>query len=80
MSSLRHPHLELWARDEHGGYRAEIDGWQLSVKWRTESEGKRRGFWFEASWPGGATTVSDAIHEEMELAMSSAEYFASLDA
>ena len=72
----RHPNLDLWPRDEHGQYRAEVEGWQLVIKFRPESGTERRAFWFEATWPAGATTVSRHLEEECEIAMARAEEFA----
>src|SRR5262249_51618171 len=79
MSSLRHPHLDLWTRDEHGGYVAEMNDHKLAVRWRPASEGTRRGFFFEATPPNGEKHVDAIIHEEMEVAMSHAEAFAEGD-
>jgi hypothetical protein len=81
MSSLRHPHLDLWTRDEHGGgYVAVLNDHKLAVRWRPASEaGERRGFRFEATPPNGKKHVDETIHEEMEVAMSHAEAFAEGD-
>lgn len=67
-----HAKLDLWNRDEHGSYTAELNGWNLVVKWRPESADRRRGFWFEAKSPDGGE-VSSEIFEEIELAMAHAE-------
>jgi hypothetical protein len=74
-----HARLDLWNRDEHGSYSAELNGWNLIVKWRPESTERRRGFWFEAKGPDGREASSE-IFEEMELAMAHAEQRAGQDA
>jgi hypothetical protein len=74
-----HAKLDLWNRDEHGSYAAELNNWSLLVKWRPESSERRRGFWFEAKSPDGTETSSD-IFEEIEIAMAHAEQLAGHDA
>jgi hypothetical protein len=72
MSAMRHATLSKWQRQEDGSYQAEINGWTLRVKWRPESPGVQRGFWWEAEQPGKKAR-SPEIHEEIEVAMAHAE-------
>jgi hypothetical protein len=67
-----HAKMDQWHREEDGSYKAEVNGWELAVKWRPESPDARRGFWFEAKGPGGREEKSD-IFEEIEHAMAHAE-------
>jgi len=73
MSKLRHPTLSAWQRDERGGYRAEINGWELRVKWQLAHDHERRGFKWEARQAGGAALHAEDVYEEIEVAMSDAE-------
>ena len=56
-----------------------MSGWTLVVRWRAESPGKRRGFWFEATSPKGKRYVDQEVEEEMEVAMGHAEAYADLE-
>lgn len=79
MSGQKHATVSLWHRDEaDGSYHAEIEGWQLTVKWTPEkSPGDAHGF----SWSGTLTVGdseelrigSDKLYEEMNVAMAFAE-------
>lgn len=39
MSTHKHATISAWQRQEHGGYAAEINGWQLRVHWHPETDG-----------------------------------------
>lgn len=64
--------VALWNREEHGGYKAEIEGFELEVKWRPEGEGPR-GFTWEAKGPDDTKLESEHVVEEIEEAMGDAE-------
>jgi hypothetical protein len=72
MSVMNHPTMSAWQRQEDGSYAAEINGWNLRVKWRPESPEERRGFYWIASRPGVKLTAHE-VHEEIEVAMALAE-------
>jgi hypothetical protein len=72
MSAMRHATLTAWSRQEDGSYGAEINGWTLRVKWRPDSPGVQRGFWWEAE-QAGKKARSPELHEEIEVAMAHAE-------
>lgn len=73
MSGMRHATISAWQRHEDGSYAAEINGWNLKVKWRPESPDERRGFLWEAEKEGGSKLAASAVCEEMEVAMAEAE-------
>jgi len=70
----RHRTISAWHREEDGSYRAEIDGFELVVKWRPESKDARRGFQWTAKGPGDRKLEADGVVEEIEQAMGDAEY------
>ena len=39
MSTHKHATISAWQRQEHGGYLAEVNGWQLRVHWHPETDG-----------------------------------------
>jgi hypothetical protein len=84
MSSI-HATISAWQRQhEDGSYTAEIDGWTLRVKWKPEGAAyvgrsgapvppeERRGFTWEAEKDEKKLSGAE-VHEEIELAMASAE-------
>ncbi len=80
MSTHNHATISAWQRQEHGGYLAEINGWQLRVHWHPEANGgatpaatKPRGFSWDAKHGELPRFVSKDRHEEIELAMVAAE-------
>jgi hypothetical protein len=82
MSSHKHATISAWQRQEHGGYVAEINGWQLRVQWHPEKDGgasreatKQRGFSWDAKHGDLPRFVSRDVHEEIELAMVAAEAY-----
>lgn len=84
MSTHKHATISAWQREEHGGYHAEINGWQLRVHWHPETDGgagraqtKPRGFSWDAKHGDLPRFVSRDIHEEIELAMVAAEAYPS---
>jgi hypothetical protein len=75
---MRHPTISAWQRQEDGSYAAELHGWSLRVTWHPESA-EGRGF----SWVAerdDERQKSDAIYEEIEVAMGAAEAQVSPDA
>lgn len=81
----KHATVSAWQRAEDGSYRAEINGWQLEVRWRPEPShgapasgppGHRRGFYWKATSPLGEKHVAREVEEEIELAMAAAEQVA----
>lgn len=71
--SAKHATISAWQRHEDGVYKAEINGWELEVKWRPEGKGEeRRGFLWQAEREGKKLS-GDAACEEMEVAMALAE-------
>jgi len=77
MSGMRHPTISAWQRQEDGSYAAELAGWSLRVVWHPESK-EGRGF----SWIAerdGERHKSEALHEEIEVAMGEAEAMVSPD-
>ena len=76
MSVLMHATMSAWQRDHDGSYKAELHGWSLRVRWRPESPGARRGFYWQAERTGSRPLVNPEIHEEIEVAMAHAEQFA----
>jgi len=68
-----HPTISLWQREEDGSYKAELDGFTLTVSWRPESKDERRGFLWKAEGPEGKVLEAPEISEEIEIAMGSAE-------
>jgi hypothetical protein len=77
---LKHPTISAWQRDhEESGYRAEIRGWTLRVRWIPERPGQRRGFVWEAVDPSGGRISSPEVHEEIEIAMATAEEYVAPD-
>lgn len=82
MSTHKHATISAWQRQEHGGYLAEINGWQLRVHWHPEADGgasrkatKHRGFSWDAKHGDLPRVVSRELFEEIELAMVAAEGF-----
>ena len=77
MSVLMHATIPAWQRDHDGSYKADLHGWSLRVRWRPEGPDGERGFWWEAERPDqpARRTVSDELHEEIEVAMAHAEQF-----
>ena len=82
MSTHKHATISAWQRQEHGGYIAEINGWQLRVHWHPEDNGgatrsatKRRGFSWDAKHGDEPRFVSRDLFEEIELAMAAAEQY-----
>ncbi len=89
MSTHKHATISAWQRDEHGGYVADLNGWQLRVHWHPEGDGgsapkppgarrratKQRGFSWDAKQGDLPRFVSTEIHEEIELAMVAAEAY-----
>lgn len=70
-----HPTLTAWNRDEEeGGYKAEIDGWTLHVKWERGDAGGRRGFSWTAKGPEEKSLSGTGVREEIEHAMALAEH------
>jgi hypothetical protein len=71
---LKHATISAWQRDhEEGGYRAEIRGHTLHVRWVPERPGQRRGFTWEVADPSGGKVTSTGLYEEIEIAMADAE-------
>lgn len=79
MSVLMHATMPAWQRQEDGSYAAEINGWNLRVKWRPETATEGRGFLWEARSPGGRKRTAHESHEEIEVAMAEAEMCAAPD-
>lgn len=83
MSTHKHATISAWQRQEHGGYAAEINGWQLRVHWHpeepesgaTRSAAKHRGFSWDARRGELPRFVSRELFEEIELAMVAAERY-----
>jgi hypothetical protein len=89
MSTHKHATISAWQREEHGGYIADLNGWQLRVHWHPETDGgpapkppgarrsatKQRGFSWDAKHGDQPRYVSHEIHEEIELAMVAAESY-----
>jgi hypothetical protein len=82
MSTHKHATISAWQRQEHGGYLAEIDGWQLRVHWHPEGDGgatrtdtQKRGFSWDAKHGDLPRYVSNDRSEEIELAMVAAESY-----
>lgn len=82
MSTHKHATISAWQRQEHGGYVAEINGWQLRVHWHpedsagaTRSATKHRGFSWDAKQGDSPRFVSRDLFEEIELAMVAAEAY-----
>lgn len=73
MSVLMHATVSAWHREEDGSYAAEINGWNLHVKWRPETATGERGFFWTARGPGGVRRDAHDTHEEIEVAMAEAE-------
>ena len=73
MSEMMHATVSAWNRREDGSYAAEINGWNLRVKWRPETAAEGRGFLWEARGPNRERLSSHEVHEEIELAMAEAE-------
>lgn len=85
MSGIRHATISAWQRHEDGSYAAEINGWNLKVKWRPETPAynagsgvpapvkERRGFLWEAEKEGSAKLAATDVSEEIEVAMALAE-------
>jgi hypothetical protein len=69
-----HPTISLWQREEDGSYKAELDGFALSVKWRPESRDERRGFLWKAEGPNDRVLEATEVSEEIEVAMGMAEH------
>jgi hypothetical protein len=69
----KHATVSAWRREEDGSYCAEINGFQLHVKWRPESPDQRRGFTWTATSPAGTKYRAEEIEEEIEVAMGHAE-------
>ncbi len=79
MSTHKHATISAWQREEHGGYKAEINGWLLRVHWHPETvdgKTKQRGFSWDAKHGDLPRFVSRDVHEEIELAMAAAEAYA----
>jgi hypothetical protein len=73
MSGMRHATISAWQRQhEDGSFAAEINGWNLHVKWIPEGRSERRGFVWAAERSGVKRAGSD-VQEEMEVAMALAE-------
>jgi len=73
---FKHATLSAWQREhEGGGYKAEIEGWMLEVKWHPEGPGKRRGFSWTAKQEGKGKLAGGQGEpiEEIENAMVAAE-------
>ena len=72
---FKHATLAAWQREHEGGYKAEIEGWTLEVKWHPEGPGKRRGFSWTAEREGASKLAggSEEPIEEIENAMVAAE-------
>lgn len=68
-----HATMRAWQREEDGSYKAELDGLSLHVSWRPEQPGEPRGFSWKVSGPDGALAESEAVEEEIEIAMAFAE-------
>ncbi len=64
--------VALWQREEDGSYKAEIEGFELHVKWQPEKDGVR-GYSWHAAGPEEAKLESDHLVEEIEEAMGYAE-------
>ena len=82
MSTHKHATISAWQREEHGGYHADLNGWQLRVHWHPETDGgatakatKQRGFSWDAKQGDLPRFVSRDLHEEIELAMVAAESY-----
>ncbi len=82
MSTHKHATISAWQRQEHGGYIAEINGWQLRVHWHPEADAgasraatKQRGFSWDAKHGDLPRFVSRDLFEEIELAMVAAEEY-----
>ena len=73
MSTHKHATVSAWQRQEHGGYAAQIEGWELRVHWHPEAPGKKRGFSWDAKQGDLPRFVSRDLFEEIELAMVAAE-------
>lgn len=67
----KHPTISLWQREEDGSYKAELEGLALHVSWHPEKDGAR-GFSWKAEGDG-KSFASEALAEEIEIAMSDAE-------
>lgn len=66
--------VSAWAREEEGGYHAEINGWKLAVEWHPEPpKGGDYGFSWHAEGPGGEKVKGEGLVEEPEMAMMLAE-------
>jgi hypothetical protein len=75
MSTHKHATISAWQRQEHGGYAAEIEGWELRVHWHPEAPGAKRGFSWDAKHGDRPRFVSKDLFEEIELAMVAAELY-----
>ncbi len=69
----KHPTLSAWHREEDGSYKADIEGFALTVTWRPESKEARRGFSWSAASPEGRVFAAEDVSEEIEAAMGTAE-------
>lgn len=79
MSVLMHATVSAWRREEDGSYAAEINGWNLHVRFRPETAAEGRGFLWSAHGPGGVKRKAHEAHEEIEIAMAEAELCANPD-
>ena len=68
-----HATVRAWQREEDGSYKAEIEGHTLHVSWRPERPDARRGFVWKVEGPNGVVAETDAVEEEIEVAMAHAE-------
>ena len=65
----RPPDMSLWQREPDGSYAAQMNGFNLHVRWRPESAHSRHGFSFSGDGPLGRKIESREIFEEIEVAM-----------
>ena len=79
MTALKHARYSLWQRDEHGAYRANLNGWSLLVKWIPMTRRGRGAFVWEAERPDSPKIESRRTFEELEMAMVGAEEVAEPD-
>jgi hypothetical protein len=69
-----HANVQAWQREEDGSYASHVDDFKLSVKWRPEKPGERRGFLWKVEGPGGYSAEAAEVEEEIEVAMALAEH------
>lgn len=72
--------MSAWRLEHDGGYKAELDGFTLSVTWHPEeassarSNEAHRGFSWKVEAPDGKVYESADQLEEIEIAMATAEH------